>query len=173
VITQVFLLIEIVKNSSKRCQLHELFLSHNLREYLGKERSLQWFRDVDGCHTRCGNVDQVCGIVLDVGRDPEFSDLKKRVVPAVAFPLLRSVIHDILSCSRRMGSGGYPWRCTKSDSHSGVFIPSETAVSSACVLDLELSFWILDQATKNPTPEIMVDLMPVRLANEASIDTVI
>jgi hypothetical protein len=50
-------------------------------------------------------------------------------------------------------------------------------MSSACVLDLKLSFWILDQATKNPTPNVMhapvVDFMSVRLANEASIDTVI
>jgi hypothetical protein len=44
-------------------------------------------------------------------------------------------------------------------------------MSSACVQELELSFWILDRATKNPTPIVMhapvVDFMSVRLANEA------
>jgi hypothetical protein len=50
-------------------------------------------------------------------------------------------------------------------------------MSSSCVLDLELSFWILDQAAENLTPNVMhapvVDFMSGRLAYEASIDTVI
>jgi hypothetical protein len=44
------------------------------------------------------------------------------VVSAVAFSLLRSVIHDMLSCSKRMDCGGYPRRWMKSANHSGVFI---------------------------------------------------
>jgi hypothetical protein len=49
--------------------------------------------------------------------------------------------------------------------NSGVFIASEMEL---CVLELELSFWILDQATKNPTPKVMhapvVDFMSASIA---------
>jgi hypothetical protein len=64
----------------------------------------------------------------------------------------------------------------KSANHSGVFILSETAINSACVLGLEFSFWILDHAIKNPTPKVThapeVDFLSARFANAALIDTV-
>jgi hypothetical protein len=61
-------------------------------------------------------------------------------------------------------------------SESGTFIPSETAMISASVLDLEFSSWTLDLDMKLPTPEVThmpdVDVMSSRLANTASVDTV-
>jgi hypothetical protein len=77
VITQVLLLIKIEKIAQRGVNLNKLFSSHNLLEHLGKERSLQWFREVVGCHIRCGYIDHVYSTVLDVGRDPEFSYLYK------------------------------------------------------------------------------------------------
>ena len=59
---------------------------------------------------------------------------------------------------------------------SGMFMPSETAIISDSVLDLEFSFWTLELVIKNPAPKMMhipeVDFMKSRLANAASIDTV-
>ena len=56
-----------------------------------------------------------------------------------------------------------------------MFIPSDTAMISASVLDLELSFCSLELAMKYPTPKVThvpeVDLMSFRFANAASIDT--
>jgi hypothetical protein len=76
VITQVLLLIKIEKIAQRGVNF-KLFSSHNLLEHLGKERSLQWFREVVGCHIRSGYRDHVYITVLDVGKDPEFSYLYK------------------------------------------------------------------------------------------------
>jgi hypothetical protein len=60
-------------------------------------------------------------------------------------------------------------------SQSGLFIPSDTAMNSDSVDDLELSFCILEHKTKNPIPSVthmaVVDLIFCRLAKGASIDT--
>ena len=57
-----------------------------------------------------------------------------------------------------------------------MFIPSETAMISASVLDLEFSFWTLELEMKFPTPNVMhipeVDFIFSRFANAASMDTV-
>ena len=61
-------------------------------------------------------------------------------------------------------------------SHNGMFIPSDTAMISASVLDLEFSFWTLELVMMNPTPNVThipeVDFMLSRIAKAASIDTV-
>ena len=58
-----------------------------------------------------------------------------------------------------------------------MFMPSDTAMISDSVLDLEFSFWTLELEMKFPTPNVThipeVDFIKSRLANAASIDTVV
>ena len=55
-------------------------------------------------------------------------------------------------------------------------MPSDTAMISDSVLDLEFSFWTLELEMKFPTPNAThipeVDFIKSRLANAASMDTV-
>ena len=67
----------------------------------------------------------------------------------------------------------------KSASYRGMFIPSETAIISASVDDLEFSFWILELEIKSPTGHPCgfhipwwMDFKFLRLTNAASIDTI-
>ena len=57
-----------------------------------------------------------------------------------------------------------------------MFIPSDTAMISASVLDLELSFWTLELEIKHPFPSVThmpeVDFICSRLANAASTETI-
>ena len=61
-------------------------------------------------------------------------------------------------------------------SQSGMFMPSDTAMNSASVDDLEFSFCILEHIMKYPIPSVthipVVDLIVCRLAKAASIETV-
>ena len=61
-------------------------------------------------------------------------------------------------------------------SQSGMFMPSETAIISDSVLDLEFSFWTLELEIKYPTPHVThipeFNFICSLLANAASIDTV-
>ena len=44
------------------------------------------------------------------------------------------------------------WYAMNPAIQSGMFMPSETAIISDSVLDLEFSFWTLELVTKNLTP---------------------
>jgi hypothetical protein len=99
-----------------------------------------------------------------------------RVVSAVERSLFNSAILDWLSSSRRTDCFLYPWYQMKPAGHSGMFIPSDMAMNSDSVDDLEFSFCILGHIMKNPIPSVahmpVVDLIFCRLANAASIDVV-
>jgi hypothetical protein len=99
-----------------------------------------------------------------------------RVVSAVERPVFSSAIHDWLSFSRHTDCFLCPWYQMRPANQSGMFIPSETAMNSASVDDLEFSFCILEHIMKNPIPSAthmpVVDLIFCRLAKAASIDTV-
>ena len=68
------------------------------------------------------------------------------------------------------------WYAMNPAIQSGMFMPSETAIISDSVLDLEFSFWTLELEIKFPTPNVThipeVDFICSLLANAASIDTV-
>jgi hypothetical protein len=82
VITQVLLLIKIEKIAQRGVNLNKLFSSHNLLEHLGKERSLQWFREVVGCHRQ--SALRLCGERGAMVREPpqHNDDTRVREEPA-------------------------------------------------------------------------------------------